>query len=813
MFQNIEGTIRQNPFSKENTTQKIKNLKILNNIFTKQYIAIYIISFMVSQITFSGDFSPFCISLIGACFANSVPVAGVIVSALIGVIIKQGISATLTYILTILVMIATFFILKPRYNEEQRNEKIKLGKNVLISSLIVQLARITISGFTVYDLLASITVSIVIYVFYKIFVNSLAMLQDIREKKAFSIEEVMGTSLLISIAICAFGELSVLGFSIRNILSILIVLILGWKNGILVGTTAGVTIGVTLGIIVQTEPIMIAAYAISGMIAGILNKFGKIGVILGFVLGNIVLAYVANGYTVELIHFKEILIASIGLLALPKNVEINIEEFVGKSKFLPVFSNRGLNKSKEVAENLNNVSETIHIMAKSYKQEELSQEEEKVQREENKQIFITKLLDELDAYKENLLYDDLANTEGKIVQDIFDFLIDKQSIERKDLLKIFAENNSYIVGVNDNKISKYLEDNINQVLRAVNSAYQRSKSDFVWKKKLEQSKKNMKNQLDNVSKAIQDIANNIEKSSKLEEEQEKQREEIITLLKQKQIEVEDVILKKENRYFIEIYLNKNQEEFENVDISEILSKVCKERIVENKEASLGNRINYISDDNYVMGFATANATKNKSEVSGDSILNIRLKDGNYLIAISDGMGSGSKAMQSSRQALKMLENLLLSGFDKNTSIELIKSALISQNEELFATLDIAIVDLYKGKVEFMKSGACPTYLKLNKKVKVVKANSLPTGIIDESKLDIFDVDIQENEIMLMCTDGILDSNVEYKNKELWIKYLLEDIETNNTKKISDLMLNEAIDNNYGIPKDDMTIVTCKFMKK
>ena len=813
MFQNIEGTIRQNPFSKENTTQKIKNLKILNNIFTKQYIAIYIISFMVSQITFSGDFSPFCISLIGACFANSVPVAGVIVSALIGVIIKQGISATLTYILTILVMIATFFILKPRYNEEQRNEKIKLGKNVLISSLIVQLARITISGFTVYDLLASITVSIVIYVFYKIFVNSLAMLQDIREKKAFSIEEVMGTSLLISIAICAFGELSVLGFSIRNILSILIVLILGWKNGILVGTTAGVTIGVTLGIIVQTEPIMIAAYAISGMIAGILNKFGKIGVILGFVLGNIVLAYVANGYTVELIHFKEILIASIGLLALPKNVEINIEEFVGKSKFLPVFSNRGLNKSKEVAENLNNVSETIHIMAKSYKQEELFQEEQKVQREENKQIFITKLLDELDAYKENLLYDDLANTEGKIVQDIFDFLIDKQSIERKDLLKIFAENNSYIVGVNDNKISKYLEDNINQVLRAVNSAYQRSKSDFVWKKKLEQSKKNMKNQLDNVSKAIQDIANNIEKSSKLEEEQEKQREEIITLLKQKQIEVEDVILKKENRYFIEIYLNKNQEEFENVDISEILSKVCKERIVENKEASLGNRINYISDDNYVMGFATANATKNKSEISGDSILNIRLKDGNYLIAISDGMGSGSKAMQSSRQALKMLENLLLSGFDKNTSIELIKSALISQNEESFATLDIAIVDLYKGKVEFMKSGACPTYLKLNKKVKVVKANSLPTGIIDESKLDIFDVDIQENEIMLMCTDGILDSNVEYKNKELWIKYLLEDIETNNTKKISDLILNEAIDNNYGIPKDDMTIVTCKFMKK
>jgi len=67
--------------------------------------------------------------------------------------------------------------------------------------------------------------------------------------------------------------------------------------------------------------------------------------------------------------------------------------------------------------------------------------------------------------------------------------------------------------------------------------------------------------------------------------------------------------------------------------------------------------------------------------------------------------------------------------------------------------------------------------------------------------------------MLMCTDGILDSNVEYKNKELWVKYLFEDIETNNTKKIADLVLNEAIDNGYGTAKDDMSVVVCKFLNK
>jgi stage II sporulation protein E len=177
------------------------------------------------------------------------------------------------------------------------------------------------------------------------------------------------------------------------------------------------------------------------------------------------------------------------------------------------------------------------------------------------------------------------------------------------------------------------------------------------------------------------------------------------------------------------------------------------------------------------------------------------------------MGSGREAKRSSDKALKMLENLLLSGFDKKTSLELINSSLINQNEESFATLDIAIIDLYKGNIEFIKIGACPTYIKNNKKVQIIKANSLPAGIINNTNLQSFDRDIASGDIMLMCTDGILDSNVEYKNKELWIKYLLEDMETVNTKKIADLILNEAVDNNYGVAKDDMSVVVCKFLDK
>lgn len=809
MFQNINESTIDNQNYKEDKKEK-KKTDIFANVFSIKNIPIYVISLMISMVGITGELSPFSISMLGACISNSVPLLGIVAFAIIGNAIKFGISGALTYILTALVLIVTMYIIKPKYNDDERNEKVNLAKNIFISTLIIQLAKVGMSGFTLYDILSIICFSIITIVFYKIFVNSIIVFRDFGETKAFSIEEILGASLMLAISVGAFGNLSVLGFSIRNILSILIVLILGWKNGVLVGTTAGVTIGVTLGVITSSEPIMVAAYAISGMIAGILNKFGKLGVIIGFCLGNIVLAYVSNGYTVELIHFKEILIASIGLLAVPKSVQINIKEFVGNSKLLPVFPDRALNKSKETAERLNNVSDTIQEMAKTYKTQEA--EIEKIPVQSNKEIFISELLDNLNGYENNMLYEDISKTDGPIVDEIFKVLIDKQEMTRESLLEIFAKCNSFIVGFDDKKISEFLEENIAQMVRVINMSYKISKSNFVWQKKFEENKRNIETQLQGVSRAISNIAENIEKNIKNEEQFTNQKKQIVELLKQKDIEIQEISIQREDRFLVEIYMEKSN--ITDIDyIEKILTEVLKEKIVLNQEASIGTRLNFLSDDKFVMAIGNSEITKTNSRISGDSFLSIKLKDGKYLVAISDGMGSGEEARQSSSKALKMLENLLLSGFDKKTSLELINSSLINQNEEIFATLDIAIIDLYKGNVELIKSGACPTYIKSKNSVQVIKANSLPAGIINESSLQSFDRDISSGEILLMCSDGILDSNVEYKNKELWVKYLLEDIETNNTKKIADLVLNEAIDNGYGTAKDDMSVVVCKFLDK
>ncbi len=799
--------------SKQNTSKEI-----LKNLVNVKNVMIYIIAFMISTIGMGQEVSPFSIAIVAASLAGGVPAIMVVIAGLVGNIIGVGAIGALNYILIILMLLILICIKPPKENDQYKNEQIQISGHIFVSILLVMIAKLILTKFTIGDMLLHITLAVFSVVFYKIFVNSLVVIQEITEKRAFSIEEVIGASLLVSIAVSAFGDFAIFGLSIRDILSILIVLILGWKNGVLVGATAGVTIGVTLGIIAQNEPAVIAVYAISGMIAGFLNRFGKLGVILGFLIGNGILLYASNGTATDLVVFKEALVASLGLLAFPKWAGINVEELVKSDNMLPEYNKGGLEQSKETINQLNMVSETIKDMAKTYQEKPETDMYFK-----NRQAFITELLNNLDGLEENMLYEDMVKPENEIVNELFDILLDKQEINREDLLKTFAKFNNYIVQYDDEKISKRMNEDIEQIVKAVNYAYKVSKSNFIWEEKVKSNKKNVQAQLDGVSKAISSIAVKMEEEIKQDENFVNEKKKVITALEIKEILVDGIdINKKDNRYFIDVYLKEDSKTTENTDVDKIqkvLEKSLNEKLMRNEAKTKklnkqGKRVfSYLSADKYIIQIGQATKIKDNSPVSGDSLLQIRLNDGKYLVALSDGMGTGPEARKSSQIAIKMLERLLMSGFDKDTSIDLINTTIMNTNEEIFATLDIAIIDLYNGKVEFIKSGACPTYVKNKKKVQIVKSLSLPAGILKDINLTTYDKDIDEQDILVMCSDGILDSNVEYKNKELWVKYVLEDIETTNCQKIADLILNEAVDNSYGIAKDDMSIMVCKFVKQ
>ena len=814
MLQNILKELDYN--NAEEVKKKNDFAEIAKKIFTKQNIAIYLITFLISMVGLGEDnlIAPFGIAFTAACISNGMPLAIVFISSIIGTTMKFGFNGLLMYVVAALIVLLFSVIAKPKRIYDDANEKIRLGARLTISVFLVQFIYILFTGFYMYDFLTAIMVAITSYIFYKIFVNSISVVKEYGIKKAFTVEEVIGASLLLSIALSAVGNYNIWGFGIRNIFCIFMVLYLGYRNGMLVGATAGITIGVVISILGGEEQILIAAYAISGLIAGLLNKFGKIGVIIGFIIGNIAVAYAANGGVHNIIMFQEILIAAVGLLFVPKATKINIEDVIPNTKLLPE-AGGSLEESSVTLDKLNSISKTISDMASNYEDSDIY--------DRNLEMFEDELLNNLDGLEGNNLYDDIYNNEDNIIEDIFEFLQENGVMTDNGFISIFAKHNIYLVNSENDYIKAEKLDEMREIIKAINTAYRISKNNFIWQKKLDDNNKNLSNQLKNVSRAINNIATGIKENS---DEYESEKKEVEDLLKEKSINVKEISIKKENtgKTIINAYTNIcDDAEGKNCPIKpieKVLNKVFDEKFVL-QEQKCGIRLNknicsytFTSEDKFIIQTGIAKSKKHDSIVSGDNISQIRLGDGKYMLAISDGMGSGAEARRNSKIAISMLERLFSTGFDKETSINLINSAIMNANkEDMYATLDIEILDLYAGKLEILKNGACPTYIKKNRSVNIIKSTSLPAGIVNDISVDTYDTDLNDGDIVVICSDGIIESNNEYANKELWIKYLLEEIQTDSPERIADIILHEAIDNNFGKAKDDMTVIAFRVNKK
>lgn len=547
------------------------------------------------------------------------------------------------------------------------------------------------------------------------------------------------------------------------------------------------------------------------MIAGFLSRFGKFGVILGFIAGNVVLAYVSNGNTEAIIYLKEIVVASLGLLLVPKRVEINIEDFFGKDLYLPVGRAYEIEANKDEAiDKLNTVSETINELSKNYNSGYIAEDDEP------KTAFMKNLIVRLDVIKDNVLYEDLLNDENEIIEDIYNIL-EERDLTKEDVVSLFEKRNEYIVGFDDFDTNMKIINDINKAVRLINDTYKIGRVNKIWKQRMKESKKVMSSQLAGVSRAISDVAKSIYKKN---DDFSEEKREVKILCGQKNIEILDVNIEqnRNGRYSISVYMNANKEdeEFINIELENVLSKVLRSEIVfqnESKNAEDVCRQVYVSKDKFFIQIGIAKEKMADTPVSGDSNIQTRLDDGKYLIALSDGMGSGADAKSASQLAVNMLNRMLSTGFDKDTSLELINSSMyINSKEDTYATLDVAILDLFSGNMEFMKNGACPTFIKNKKNVQIVKSISLPTGILDKVDLVVYDKDLEDGDIIIMCSDGILESKVDYENKEIWVKNLLEEIETDNVQKIANILLAQSIDNGVGVAKDDMTVIAVKVKK-
>ena len=199
-------------------------------------------------------------------------------------------------------------------------------------------------------------------------------------------------------------------------------------------------------------------------------------------------------------------------------------------------------------------------------------------------------------------------------------------------------------------------------------------------------------------------------------------------------------------------------------------------------------------------------------VSGDSYTSGDLGMSKHAVAISDGMGNGARAHVESTETLKLLQKILQSGIKEEIAIKSINSILsLRTTDEIFSTLDMAMIDLQNAEAKFLKIGSTPSFIKRGREIIRIQANNLPMGILQEVEVDVIHKQLKPGDLIIMMSDGVFEGPRHVENHDLWMKRKISELDTDKPQEVADLILEEVIRSNSGQISDDMTVVVTKIM--
>lgn len=214
---------------------------------------------------------------------------------------------------------------------------------------------------------------------------------------------------------------------------------------------------------------------------------------------------------------------------------------------------------------------------------------------------------------------------------------------------------------------------------------------------------------------------------------------------------------------------------------------------------------------YRLLHAIASTPREGQSLSGDTGAALILPDGNQLLILSDGKGSGSDAHLQSSETVRLLCRLLYAGFTPTSAVRLANSVLGQQpDEEGFATIDLALIDLSSAKADLIKSGACATYIKRQNLVKRVESQSLPAGILDEADMELKSESLQNGDMLIMVSDGISDA---FADEKILMNEINRLSRQNSPRQLASALLASAKQQKENTAWDDMTVIAARLVEK
>lgn len=212
--------------------------------------------------------------------------------------------------------------------------------------------------------------------------------------------------------------------------------------------------------------------------------------------------------------------------------------------------------------------------------------------------------------------------------------------------------------------------------------------------------------------------------------------------------------------------------------------------------------------NFDAAFGIASCPKNGETASGDTHSVMKIDERRFLVALSDGMGSGEEARSVSDRALTLLESFYKAKMPSDTVLDTVNKLIAFSSEEKFSCLDLAAVNLDTGSADIVKIGSPAGYLLSGGELRVLEGESLPMGMLEAVHPATLQVTMKENDFLIFLSDGV--SSAFGSSADL-LAYLSA-LRPLNPQSLAEEVLKNALDKYNGKAEDDMTVVAVKLMK-
>ncbi len=253
-------------------------------------------------------------------------------------------------------------------------------------------------------------------------------------------------------------------------------------------------------------------------------------------------------------------------------------------------------------------------------------------------------------------------------------------------------------------------------------------------------------------------------------------------------------------------------EFSVQEIQRVISKTLQKEVILTEKTSLSPDKCYLffkKSAPFDAVFGLSKATKDNSSISGDTHSVTRIKDDKFLVALSDGMGSGKSAEEVSSSALSLIESFYKAGLKGNLILKTVNKLLSLNEEDTFSALDISVIDLKNCSVDFIKYGSPYGFIINQNGIKIVEGNSLPLGILKELKPSVCHTNLSDGDMVLLITDGVSDAFGDSSS----IIDFLRSLPALNPQTLANEVIEKAIALNDGKKKDDMTALCVRVYEK